>query len=182
MTNKILLYFWEVAKIVVIALLIVLPIRYFLFQPFFVRGQSMEPNFHNGDYLIIDEISYQFRSPQRGEVIVFKYPNDPSQKYIKRIVGLPGETLEIVSGGVYVYQNGVPSKINEIAYLDANLQTQGSLKITLDRSEYFVLGDNRPVSADSRSWGVLPEKYLIGRVAFRAWPFNILAKVELPAY
>ena len=86
--KKFLLFIWEVSKIVIIAILIVVPIRYFVFQPFFVRGQSMEPNFHGGDYLIVDELSYQFRAPERGEFIVFKYPNDPSQRYIKRIVVL----------------------------------------------------------------------------------------------
>jgi len=100
-------FIWEIAKIVIIALLIVIPIRYFIFQPFFVKGQSMEPTFENGDYLIIDEISYRFRAPQRGEVIVFKYPENPSQRYIKRIVGLPRETIEINDGeGVYLPRRG----------------------------------------------------------------------------
>jgi len=180
--NKLFLYIWEVSKIVVIALLIVVPIRYFVFQPFFVRGQSMEPNFYNGDYLIIDELSYQFRAPQRGEVVVFKYPNDPSQRYIKRIVGLPGETVAVSSGKVFVYQDSLPVALDESIYLPQTIQTQGNVKITLGKDEYFVLGDNRSLSADSRAWGTLPEEDLIGRVMFRAWPFSALAKVELPVY
>src|SRR3989344_8195084 len=101
--RNLLSFIWEVSKIIIIALVIVLPIRYLLFQPFFVKGQSMEPNFEDGDYLIIDELSYKLRDPARGEVIVFKYPNDPSQRYIKRIIGLPGETIEIQNGRVAIY-------------------------------------------------------------------------------
>lgn len=180
--NKLLLYIWEVLKIVIVALLVVVPIRYFVFQPFFVRGQSMEPNFHQGDYLIIDELSYQFRAPQRGEVIVFKYPQDPTQRYIKRIIGLPGETVKIKSGQVSIYKNGQIQTLDELTYLPQSTQTLGDMEITLDNNDYFVLGDNRPVSSDSRRWGVLPEENIIGRVLLRAWPVSVMAKVEVPVY
>jgi len=179
--KRFLLFSWEISKIVIIALLIVVPIRYFVFQPFFVRGQSMEPNFHNGDYLIIDELSYQFRLPQRGEVIVFKYPQDPSQRYIKRIIGLPGETIKIQEGKVSIYQDGEIQALEE-DYLSQFTQTPGNLQMTLDWNEYFVLGDNRPVSADSRRWGTLPEENIVGRVFLRAWPLAALAKIETPNY
>ena len=180
---KNLLFFgWEVAKIVLIALLIVLPIRHFVFQPFFVKGQSMEPNFENGDYLIIDELSYRLRSPERGEVIVFKYPNDPSQKYIKRIVGLPGEKVEIQDGKIMVYKGDEGEVLNETDYLPASLFTAGSLNIILGENEYFVLGDNRSASSDSRRWGPLPEENIIGQVFLRAWPMNSLAKISAPLY
>ena len=180
--RKLLLFFWEIAKIVIIALLIVVPIRYFIFQPFFVRGQSMEPNFHNGDYLIIDEISYRFGEPQRGEVVVFKCPDNPSQRYIKRIVGLPGERIEIEAGQVLIYQNGTNQVLDESGYLPEFLQTLGNIEISLDQDEYFVLGDNRSLSSDSRRWGSLPEENIIGRVILRAWPIDALAKIELPNY
>ena len=177
-----LLFIWEISKIVIIALLIVMPIRYFIFQPFFVKGQSMEPNFYQGDYLIVDEISYQFRAPQRGEVIVFKYPNDPSQRYIKRIIGLPGEIIKIKDGKVFVYKEGETQALDELAYLSQSITTPGDTEMALDKTEYFVLGDNRSVSADSRRWGSLPEKNIIGRVLIRAWPLAAMAKVEAPAY
>ena len=180
--RKLLLFIWEISKIVIIALLIVVPIRYFIFQPFFVRGQSMEPNFYQGDYLIVDELSYQFRAPQRGEVIVFKYPQDPSQRYIKRIVGLPGETVQIQGGKVFVYQDGQAQALDELAYLAQFVSTTGDMEMTLDKNEYFVLGDNRLVSADSRRWGSLPEENIIGRVFLRVWPFAALAKIEIPNY
>ena len=178
-----LLFFWEIAKIIIIAFLIVAPIRYFVFQPFFVKGQSMEPNFQNGNYLIIDELSYRFRGPQRGEVIVFKYPNNPSQRYIKRIIGLPGETVRVQSGKVDIYnKNGIPQIMTESDYLSESVLTAGDLEINLNQDEYFVLGDNRPFSSDSRSWGTLPSKDIIGRVFLRAWPLTALAKVAAPAY
>ena len=179
--KKFLLFVWEVSKIVIVALLIVVPIRYFIFQPFFVRGQSMEPNFHNGDYLIIDELSYQFREPQRGEVIVFKYPQDPSQRYIKRIVGLPGEIVKIQSGKVFIYQEEESQALEE-EYLSQSTQTPGNLQYVLKKDEYFVLGDNRSVSSDSRRWGSLPEENIVGRVFLRAWPLVALAKIETPSY
>jgi signal peptidase I len=181
--KKLLLFVWEISKIVIIAMLIVVPIRYFIFQPFFVRGQSMEPNFSQGDYLIIDEITYQFRNPERGEVVVFKYPNDPSQRYIKRIIGLPGETIEIKDAQVSVYSSsGVPNTLDESEYLAESVQTSGDSKVELAEDEYFVLGDNRPLSSDSRRWGILPGEDIIGRVLIRAWPFAALAKVEAPSY
>ncbi len=113
MVKKILSSIIGVIQVVILAAVIVIPIRYFVFQPFFVKGQSMEPNFENGDYLIIDEISYRLREPQRGEAIVFKYPKNPSQRYIKRIIGLPGETVEIKDGKITIYKEGVPQVLNE---------------------------------------------------------------------
>ncbi len=157
------------------------PIRYFLFQPFFVRGQSMDPNFENGDYLIIDEISYRFRQPARGEVIVFKYPLDVSQRFIKRIIGLPGETVEIKDGKIAVSKDGQEEVLDESEYLADSL-TGGDLKIILGEKEYFVLGDNRDFSYDSRKFGALPEEDIIGRVVLRAWPFAALTKFETPSY
>lgn len=180
--KKILYFFWEVLKIVTITAAIVLPVRYFVFQPFFVNGQSMEPNFHTGDYLIIDEISYRLQEPQRGEVIVFKYPQNPSQRYIKRIIGLPGETVEIKEGKVMIYGENYSGLLDEENYLPGLEYTPGDEKVILSEGEYFVLGDNREHSYDSRRWGVLPESLIIGRTLLKIRPFTVLAKVELPAY
>ena len=177
-----LTFIWEITKIVIIALLIVVPIRAFLFQPFFVRGESMTPAFESGDYLIIDEISYRFQDPQRGEVIVFRYPNNPSQRYIKRIIGLPGETLEIKDGTVTISDQKEPHVLDESDYLSSDIFTPGEMLISLAEDEYFVLGDNRRASADSRRWGPLPRESIIGKVLLRAWPFTALAKIEAPEY
>lgn len=179
--KNVLAFIWEIAKIVIIALVIVIPIRYFIFQPFFVRGQSMEPSFHNGDYLIIDEISYRVNDPKRGDVVVFKYPKDPSQRYIKRIIGLPGETIEIENGQITIIKQGEIQILDESTYL-AGIQTSGEVEVKLDENEYFVLGDNRAASSDSRRWGNLPEENIIGKVFVRAWPVSAFAKVEAPAY
>jgi signal peptidase I len=179
--KNVLLFVWEIVQIAIVAMVIVLPIRYFVFQPFFVRGESMEPNFQNGDYLIIDELSYRIREPQRGEVIVFKYPNDTSQRYIKRIIGLPGETIEIEDGQVVVLDQAGEKTLEE-GYLSAGTYTLGEIKKTLSADEYFVLGDNRFFSSDSRRWGTVPEKDIIGRVLLRAWPPTAMAKIETPQY
>lgn len=176
--KRFLSFFWEITKIVIIALVIVIPIRYFIFQPFLVKGQSMEPNFETGDYLIIDEISYRFRDPQRGEVVVFKYPQNLSQRYIKRIIGLPGETIEIKDGKVLI-DNKI---LDEKSYFPQFIQTPGNILITLNENEYFVLGDNRLASYDSRRWGSLPREDIIGRVFIRAWPITALAKIAIPEY
>ena len=162
---------WEFSKIVIISLAIVLPIRFFVAQPFIVRGASMEPTFQDGQYLIIDELSYFLRSPERGEVIVFRYPKDPTQFFIKRIIGLPGETVIIENRSVAIqneeYPNGL---VLEEDYLPSLLETVPNLHTTLQLGEYFVLGDNRPKSSDSRQWGVLENEFLIGRTMLRLWP------------
>ena len=177
-----LVFIWEITKIVIIALLIVVPIRTFLFQPFFVRGESMTPAFENGDYLIIDQLSHRFQNPQRGEVIVFKYPFNSSQRYIKRIIGLPGETVEIKDGRVMIANQKEPYVLDESDYLPLDISTSGEILTSLAEDEYFVLGDNRYASADSRRWGSLTRKDIIGRVFLRAWPFTAFAKIEAPEY
>jgi len=181
-------FIWEIIKIVVIALVIVIPVRYFLFQPFLVNGQSMEPNFENGDYLIIDEISYHFHDPQRGEVIVFKPPASPAlsniksgTRFIKRIIGLPGETIEIKDGKIFVVKENT-EVLDESQYLPKGLETQGDIKVVIPNDKFFVLGDNRQVSLDSRIWGLLPRQNIIGRVYLRLWPFRELGKIEKPIY
>ncbi len=170
------LFFWELLKAFIIAIVIIVPIRYFLIQPFFVRGASMEPTFDDGQYLVIDQLSYRFRAPARGEVIVFRYPNRPSQFFIKRVIGLPGETIQIEEGQVVIQnaQHAGGVILNEASYLPADVRTGGQMTVKLANDEYFVLGDNRAASSDSRSWGSLKRDAIVGRVWVRAFPFNSL--------
>ncbi|MBI1866482.1 MAG: signal peptidase I [Candidatus Staskawiczbacteria bacterium] len=174
-------FVFEVLKIFVIASVIVLPIRYFLFQPFIVKGESMVPNFQSGDYLIIDEISYKFKNPERGDIIVFKYPKDTSQKFIKRVIGLPGETVEIKDGKVTIYKDQKSQTLDE-KYLPNPSGTIGTLKLILTADEYFVLGDNREFSYDSRVWGSVPAKNIIGKVFLRVLPVVNISKITVPSY
>lgn len=175
-------FLWEVAKIVVLAFAIVIPVRYFLFQPFVIQGSSMEPNFYETDYLIVDELSYRFRQPERGEVIVFKYPMDTTKRFIKRIIGLPGETVEIKNGEVIITTVAGQTMVLNEPYIPAKLKAPDMNSDKLEAGQYFVLGDNRPYSSDSQDWGDLPQKYIIGRVELRLWPLNQITRVEKPTY
>lgn len=170
---KTLSFLWEIGKIALVAFVLVAGFRLFVFQPFLVRGASMEPNFHNWDYLIVDEISYRFRNPERGEVVVFKFPNDPSQRYIKRIIGLPGEHIQVRDGKISIFQGTEKMQIDESSYVSSD--TPGSVEVELGGNEYFVMGDNRRYSSDSRSWGALPENLIIGRVFLRVFPLSAFA-------
>lgn len=167
-------FFLEIVKVVIISALIVVPIRYFLIQPFFVGGASMQPQFSNGEYLIIDEIGYRNNPPRRGDVIVFRYPKDPAQFYIKRIIGLPGETIRIKDNKVLIFNEESPwgLQLEESFYLRQGEITRGDIDVKLGDSEYFVLGDNRQASSDSRVFGSVDKKFIIGRVWLRAWPFE----------
>jgi len=181
-TKQILVFCAEILKIALIALAIVLPIRYFLFQPFIVKGESMSPNFENGDYLIVDEISYRLSDPQRGDVIVFKYPKDKSQRFIKRIIGLPGETVVVENGEILITKtNGETFTLQE-NYLSDILKTYGDTNTKLKNREYFVLGDNRAYSYDSRSWGIVPRENIIGRAFLRLFPVTEITKISKPVY
>lgn len=165
---------FEIAKILLISLAIVVPIRYFIVQPFIVRGASMEPNFYDGQYLIIDEATYNFRKPARGEVIVFRYPRDPGQFFIKRIIGLPGERVQLKGGRVYIFNSDhAESMLLDETYLTPkNHPTYPDEDKTLGPAEYFLMGDNRDFSSDSRIWGPMDMKFMVGRTLFRAWPFH----------
>ncbi len=165
---------FEIIKILLISLVIVMPIRYFIVQPFIVRGASMDPTYHDGQYLIIDEVSYAVRSPQRGEVIVFHYPKDPKQFFIKRIIGLPGERVEITKGRVTIFnkENSEGKLLDEFYLTPPNHATYPEEDVTLSSTEYFLMGDNRDFSSDSRYWGPMDIKYMVGRTFLRAWPLN----------
>ena len=181
--KSILSFFWEVVKITVITLAIIIPVRYFLIQPFFVKGASMEPSFQDGQYLVIDEMSYRWRVPERGEVIVFRYPPDPSQFYIKRIIGLPGDTVEISGGRVKILnaQHSLGFVLDE-PYLAPGEATYGDINQKIGPDEYFVLGDNREASFDSRRWGLVPSANITGRVWLRAWPPQTAQFFGAPQY
>jgi len=174
----------EFAQIIVIALAIIIPVRYFLIQPFYVKGASMEPNFYDREYLIIDEVSYRFNEPARGEIVVFKYPKDPSEFFIKRIIGLPGETIEIFDSQITIYNDEHPNGaiLDESVYLPEDTVTPGRKKVTLGSDEYFVMGDNRDASLDSRIFGPIPLTALIGRVWVRGLPVSRAGIFESPLY
>lgn len=160
----------EIIKTLIIAFVIVIPVRIFIAQPFIVSGSSMDPTFKNGDYLIIDELSYRIGNPDRLDVVIFKYPKKPSTFFIKRIIGLPGESISINNGAVTVTAINGESFILDDSYVKYPKTDQFS--ITLGNSEYFVLGDNRAESSDSRIWGPLDERFLVGKAFLRLFPIN----------
>src|SRR3989344_1618434 len=178
--NEALTFIWEMVKVVMLSLAIILPIRYFLIQPFFVKGASMEETFNDGEYILIDEIGYRLNEPKRGDIVVFRFPEDKSKFFIKRVIGLPEETIEIKNNTVRIFNTENPDGIvlDESQYLSARQHTVGNLKVKLDREEYFVMGDNRLQSFDSRGWGPVSRSLITGRVFFRAWPVNVFGAIE----
>ncbi|MBP6879493.1 MAG: signal peptidase I [Candidatus Pacebacteria bacterium] len=164
---------WELVRVVLLAVIIVLPIRLFIAQPFIVSGTSMVPTFHDSEYLIVDEISYRLDEPKRGEVIVFRFPHNPSVFYIKRVIGLPGETINIEKGVVTIKNEENPDGTElEEPYVSAVVDDGRDMSVELKENEYFVMGDNRPASSDSRSWGPLEEDFIVGRALVRVLPFE----------
>jgi signal peptidase I len=185
------LFVVDFLKVIIVALAIILPIRYFVFQPFVVSGSSMEPNYSNDQYLIIDEITYRMREPGRGEVIVFKYPNDRSQYFIKRVIGLPGEKVQVDNGRVTIYNDEHPDGITlDESYLPNqgltfphnSTMVGGKKTVQLKNDEYFVMGDNRLASSDSRDWGPLNRGDMVGKVFLRALPLTKFGKFNAPSY
>jgi signal peptidase I len=180
----------EMVTILVLVLLVIIPIHTFLFQPFFVQGSSMEPNFRDGEYLIVRELGYKQTSVgllgwnwftvypsrvfTRGEVVVFHPPQKDDVFYIKRVIGLPGETVQIVDGHPRIAGSAFPEgrTLDESAYLKTGVMTTGHEEITLGEDEYFVLGDNRSMSQDSRYFGPVKKDHITGKVILRAWPLS----------
>lgn len=180
--KRIAAFFFDIIEIIVVALALFVVCYLFFFQPHQVKGASMEPNFHDEEYLLTDKISYRLHSPERGDVIIFRAPKNRELDYIKRIIGLPGEKVKVVDGSVFINNQ----KLEE-DYLEENTTSySGSFlpsgeEFLIPASEYFVLGDNRPHSSDSREWGTVNREDIIGKTWLRYWPpqnFGILAKVK----
>lgn len=161
-------------KFLFLVVVILLPIRLFVAEPFLVFGSSMEPNFDTGDYLIVDELTYKLTDPKRGDVVVLRPPYDETKHFIKRIIGLPGETIDVQGNVVTIYNKEHPNGFRLVEpYLE--FQSDKEKRLTLGKDEYFVMGDNRTVSYDSRSWGVLPRKDITGRAFLRLYPFHSMS-------
>ncbi len=160
----------DVITFSLIALFIVLPIRLFVAQPFVVKGASMEPTFDDGEYLIVDQLSYRFQDPARGDVIIMRYPKDPAVFFIKRIIGLPGETVTINGTSVSIQKPDGTSMVLPEPYLEASRIAPQQFSMTLTQDQYFVMGDNRRESSDSRIWGPLPKEDVVGHAVVRLLP------------
>ncbi len=182
------LFVAEIVQIGVLALAIILPVRYFLIQPFIVRGASMQPNFYNNEYLIIDELTFRFRNPERGEIIVFRPPNHAKEYYIKRVIGLPGETIELRNGVITIFNTDNPNGfVLKESYLFE--VTEGRDRAVIGLDEYYVMGDNRDASVDSRVFGPISQDSksknygpIIGRVWVRGLPIDKISTFDVPTY
>lgn len=176
-------FFLDLIEITVMAMAIFVVVYLFLFQPHSVQGNSMLPNFHNKEYILTDKVSYRFSQPQRGDVIIFKAPGNEDYEYIKRIVGLPGEQVKISEGKVYINDQ----LLNEL-YLPADLPTRPGFfaaegkAVIIPANQYFVLGDNRLHSSDSRDWGPVPQQNIVGKAWFRYWPMDQLGLIPEEKY
>lgn len=165
-------FFAEIVNFALIALVIVLPIRMFIAQPFIVSGASMEHTFQSGEYLIVDQLSYRFEEPKRGDVIIFRYPKDPSKYFIKRIIGIPGDTIDIRGNVVTIKNSEHPDGTTLTEPYILAMAPNTTLTETLGDHEYFVMGDNRNASSDSRMWGVLTRDKIVGRAFLRLYPLG----------
>jgi signal peptidase I len=165
----------EWVQVIVIALIISLPIRFFVAEPFVVNGASMDPTFSTGQFLIVDRLTYRFDEPKRGDVVVFKYPKDPGLYFIKRIIGLPGETVVLKDGVVTVINKDNPEGfILSEKYIDPIHRSHEFSTYVVGPEEYFVMGDNRGQSSDSRVWGPLDGDLITGRPIVRLLPIHQL--------
>ena len=174
----------DLLLIVGITMAIILPFRFFVAEPYVVSGNSMIPNFHDGEYLVVDKLTYRKHKPSRGDVIVLKYPKAPKQFFIKRIIGLPGDSIEIQQGYVTLFTTEYPAgyRLSE-SYLENQNETVGRVeKMKLGSDEYFVLGDNRSGSSDSRLWGILPGENIVGRAWLRVLPLGQFGVIHNPKY
>ena len=170
---------WDLIKFAVLALAIVLPIRMWIAQPFVVSGDSMIPTFHDGQYLIVDEISYLLKGANRGDVVIFRYPGDTKRFFIKRVIGMPNEKIIITDGKVKIINKENPDGFTlDEPYINEKFNTTETYNTGND--EYFVMGDNRNRSSDSRIWGLLPKKLMVGRAYLRLLPFKDIS--YLPGY
>lgn len=182
MLKNFLLFFADIFETIIVALAVFLLVYFFLIQPHRVQGDSMLPNFKHGELILTDKISYRIRTPSRGDVIVFKAPQDSGKDFIKRIVALPGETIELIAGQIYI--NG--QAIKEPYLTTTTLTLPGSYlreggKVTVPNGEFFVLGDNRNHSSDSREWGTVKKSDIIGRAFIIYWPppsFALVPQVQ----
>lgn len=171
--------FFENVLYIGAAIGLALLIQAFIIRPFIVSGNSMDPNIKDKQYLIIDEVTYRFREPERGDVIVFRAPPEPKKFYVKRIIGLPGDTVDISGTTVTIINTIYPDGL----VLDEPFIThkhRDNVHVTVPEGSYFVMGDNRSGSYDSRSWGMLPETNIRGRALLRLLPFNTIT--YLPAH
>lgn len=157
-------------RVFLITFFVALLIRLFIAQPFIINGDSMEPTFESGEYLIVDEVTYKLGEPQRGEVIIFKFPKNQSKFFIKRIVGLPNESIEIKNGKIFITDATGETKEYIEEYITE--KTDGNIEIKLGKEEYFVMGDNRIVSSDSRRWGPVQKNLIVGRAFMRFLPIT----------
>jgi signal peptidase I len=163
--------FWELVRFAIIALVIVVPVRMLVAEPFIVSGSSMVPTFENGDYLIVDKLSYKLTDPKRDDVVVFRYPNDTTKFFIKRIIGLPNETVDIKGAEITItnteHKNGF---VLDQPFIKS--PANNDMHYVLKDDEYFVMGDNRNASSDSRFWGPVNKSLLTGRAFLRLLPIN----------
>lgn len=177
------LFLLEFIKIALLAGITIALVRYYLFKPFYVKGASMEPNFYDHEYLIIDEVTYRFNEVKRGDVIVFKYPENPKEYFLKRIIGLPGERIKVAGGQVTVYNEAHPEGLTiQESYVPKDIVTEGEKIIVLGSDEFFVLGDNRENSYDSRRFGPVDRNLIVGRAWFRGWPLNRMQIFNTPEF
>lgn len=180
--RKIYLFFIDIIQTLLLAAAVFLIIYVFLFRPFQVNGSSMYPNFYDREYVLTNIITLHFEDSALGDVIVFKSPTEPEKDFIKRIIGTPGDTILIKNGSVYI--NG--KQLDESAYLKPSVRTNpGSFlkenqELKTPNDEYFVLGDNRSNSSDSREWGFVPKTSIIGKSFFVYWPASSLGFVKNP--
>ena len=193
---------WEIVKTILIVAVAFVFIRYFILQPFLVVGSSMESNFHDGEYIIVNEWNYHLMTPRRGDVVVFKHPSEectqfveasyinkrflqgPCNNFIKRVVGLPGETIEIIDGNIRIYNSDIPKgfELDESEYITKELF--GNQKVDLKKNEFYVVGDNRDPngSSDSREWGPLPREFITGKASLVVLPLPDFEFIKRPSY
>lgn len=159
-----------------IAIVVAFGVQHYIFRPFIVSGSSMDPSFKNGDYLIVDEISYDFHTPERGDVVIFKAPPEPTKYYIKRVIGLPGDTVKITDGKITITNATHPDGFTLSETFITHPRADNLTK-TVPADQYFVMGDNRSGSFDSRSWGMLPVANIRGRALLRLLPFQSISYI-----